>query len=752
MSDNIGGDTIKVPDEPDDKGNLDVKSGPPSYIDAIGGDTIKSDSVKAAEAAALKAKSDKQPSTAPPAKQGQQVPSYIDAMGGDTIKSDSVKAAEAAALKSKSDKQAPSSAPPSKSNPTTPASYNAPLGGDTIKSDSVIAAEAAALKTDSQKAADAAKADSKNPKSSSPKSDSQGGTLRKPPSSSKSRLDDIPEEAATFADDPNRQLTSYILVKQIGKGGMGAVWKAWDKKLTRWVAIKFLLVAEDEDVMRFQREAKLAARLRHPNIAPIYEVGEAPATQAGAQTRHYLAMEYIDGNTMASAIGLPIPELLDIFMKVAQGMEAAHKAGVVHRDLKPANIMLTSDKWPYVMDFGLAKAIQAESSISVSGAVMGTPAYMPPEQAEGRLDFIDAQSDVYSLGATMYAVLCKKQPFTGQTPMEILMKVCKEEPVAPRTHNPEIPEQVEKILLKAMAKEKAERYASALALAEDLKRFLSNQEIEAKGPSSLKIAAKKAKKNVWPIFVVLLLLAGGGVFGWQKYGPKPPVPEPPPTNTNTGKTDPPPEDPKAKVAVEWYNSWSKLAESVDYDFWKPGDATLAERINKHLQAMASDAPVREGEVRFWFGSQTSKADDLLKEVRNSRDAAAAAKLVGWCDTLLGTLKGIEYLSRYQGQMQKTRDAAALIANFKGSFTLKIMVLPYVEVTKLTTGGKDFPLTQRGTPLMIGGIEVGDVVVELTHPTLGKRVEKLPASTFKDQKVYQLNGSFKDAKLRVRELP
>src|SRR6185295_6588718 len=369
MSDSVGGDTIKVPDEPEDKGNVDVKSGPPS-------------------------------NPSKPAVPSGASTSGPSAQGGDTIKQDS---------------QKPESKPPSSTSST---------GSKTA-----------------------------------------GGSLKKPPSS-KSRLDDVPEEAAAYVEDPARQLSSYILVKQIGKGGMGAVWKAWDKKLTRWVAIKFLLVSEDEDVARFQREAKLAARLRHPNIAPIYEVGEAPATQAGSSARHYLAMEYIDGTTMAGASNLPLPELLDIFMKVAQGIEAAHKAGVVHRDLKPANVMLTSDKWPYVMDFGLAKAIMAESSISVSGAVMGTPAYMPPEQAQGQLDQIDAQSDVYSLGATMYAVFCKKQPFQGQNPMEILMKVCKEDPISMRTHNPEIPEGVEKIVLKAMAKEKSERYASAQVLAD----------------------------------------------------------------------------------------------------------------------------------------------------------------------------------------------------------------------------------------------------------------------------------------------
>jgi hypothetical protein len=647
MSDSVGGDTIKVPDEPNDKGSLDVKSGPPS---------------------------------------------------------------------------APPNSPSSPTSPTVG-------GGDTIKQE--------------------------EPKSGSSTSNSgsktSGGTLKKSPST-KSRLDDVPEEASQFLNDPSRQLASYILVKQIGKGGMGAVWKAWDQKLTRWVAIKFLLVSEEEDVMRFQREAKLAARLRHPNIAPIYEVGEAPATQVGQSPRHYLVMEYIDGQTMAGAANLPIPELIDIFMKVAQGIEAAHKAGVVHRDLKPANVMLTSDKWPYVMDFGLAKAIQAESSISVSGAVMGTPAYMPPEQAKGELDQIDAQSDVYSLGATMYAVFCKKQPFAGQNPMEILMKVCKEDPIPMRTHNPEVPEAVEKIVLKAMAKEKAERYASSQALADDLKRYLSNQEIEAKGPSSLKLAANKVKKNVWPVVVGVLVVVAGGVIAFLvlKKPPPPPVvnnPDKPPTVI---VKDPPSEDPAAKAAVAWWNAWGGLAESLDYDFWKAGDAGLPARINKHLLALKAEAPERDADVRFWFNGQTGKAEEAVKELKNSRDASAAGRLVSWCDTLLASLKGVDSLKRYSELTQRTRDAAALIANYKGSFTLKVMVLPFVEVSKLTSGGKELPLKQRSTPLMIGPIEIGDVEVELSHPQLGKKVVKIPSAQLKDGKTYQITGDIQGAQLRTTE--
>jgi serine/threonine protein kinase len=595
----------------------------------------------------------------------------------------------------------------------------------------------------------------KSDSSSQPKSDSrtQGGSLKKP-SSSKSRLDDIPTDAAPYMDDPSRQLGQYILVKQIGKGGMGAVWKAWDKKLTRWVAIKFLLVSEEEDVARFQREAKLAARLRHPNIAPIYEVGEAPATQAGEQTRHYLAMEYIDGQTMASATSLPVPEILDLFMKVAQGIEAAHKAGVVHRDLKPANIMLTSDKWPYVMDFGLAKAIQAESSLSVSGAVMGTPAYMPPEQAQGQLDKIDAQSDVYSLGATMYAVLCKKQPFTGQTPMEILMKVCKDEPPPLKSHVPDLPDEVEKIVLKAMAKEKSDRYASSQALAEDLKRYLSNQEIEAKGPSSLKLAAKSVKRNVWPLVVGGIVLVAGGVIAFLVTREQPKVvvndPKPPPPVIIN---NPPVEDTAGRKAAEWYSAWIKLTESLDYDDWKPGDAGLVERANKHLQLLKSEAPLRQPDVYDWFDRQETKVETLLGRIGSVEDKrATASRIVSWCDMIQGVGKGADFLKRPLEGAGKSRADAARIANYKGSVTLRLFIGPYAEVTKLTRNGTEIPISQRVTPLTLGGLEIGDFEIELSHPQLGKKVEKISEKQLKDGRTYQISGRLQDPKLRVTELP
>jgi hypothetical protein len=342
-------------------------------------------------------------------------------------------------------------------------------------------------------------------------------------------LDDLPQEAATHAADVARQLNQYILVRQVGRGGMGAVWKSWDRKLTRWVAVKFLLAEDKEGVDRFLREAKLAARLRHPNIAAIYEVGEAPSREAGQGTRHYLAMEFIDGHTLAEA-KLSRPQLLDLFIKVARAIDSAHKGGVVHRDLKPPNIMVTHDLWPYVMDFGVAKSLAIDSSLSVSGTVVGTPAYMPPEQAEGRLSAVDARSDVYSLGATMYSVFLGRPPFDGQSLMEVLRKVSSEPLVAPRAVDPTFPAELEAILLKAMAKDPKDRYPTAAALANDLARHLEGRAPEAPIPTAPAPRRSGAGKAV-AAAVALLALAGLGLVVAPRLRggtpPSPPADRPP---------------------------------------------------------------------------------------------------------------------------------------------------------------------------------------------------------------------------------
>ena len=600
-----------------------------------------------------------------------------------------------------------------------------------------------------------------------------GGTMTQ--GGGKTSIDEIPAEAIPFANDPSKVLNQYILVKQIGKGGMGAVFKAWDRKLTRWIAIKFLLAGEDEDVARFQREAKLAARLRHPNIAPIYEVGEAPSTQAGMSARYFLAMEYIDGTSLASALSWPLNELLDIFMKVAQGVEAAHKSGVIHRDLKPQNVMLTSDKWPYVMDFGLAKAMQAESSLSVSGAVMGTPAYMPPEQAQGQLDQVDARSDVYSLGATMYAVLCKKQPFAGQTPMEVLMKVCREEPIAPRKQNPEIPEEVERIVLKAMAKEKNDRYASSGALADDIKRYLSNQPIEAQGPSSMKLVARRMKRNVWPVLAGVMVLVGGGAVGWVVLKKPPPavVVAPDPTPPVPGSD--PAEDARRKaedarrakeeadrraaeearrkkeeMEQKWQGDWLGLRSKLDFDRWDPKDATVGAKANTILARMKAEATRRDAvDETEWLDRQARNVADEASRLDRA-DRAKAGRIVAWADMFAAALKGVEDLKSVADAAAQARTYALRVAEFKGTVTLRIAPAPYAEVTKILREGQPVELKQRHTPLVLPGVEIGTFEIELSHPQHGKKTVKLEAGKLKDARTYVVSGPLKAAALTVTE--
>jgi len=356
----------------------------------------------------------------------------------------------------------------------------------------------------------------------------------------RAQIDAIPEEAAAAAADPDRALNQYVLVRQIGKGGMGTVWKAWDRTLTRWVAIKFLLASDEDGVARFRREAKLAARLRHPNIAAIYEVGTAPSKQRGTTVDHYLAMEYIDGQTLASA-KLTLPETLEIFHRVAKAMDAAHRGGVIHRDLKPANIMITQDKWPYVMDFGLAKALETESSLSVSGAVMGTPAYMPPEQAEGRIDDIDAQSDLYSLGATLYSVLVGQAPFSAQNVMSLLRKVSQEQPPAPRSLKPDLPLEIEAVILKAMAKDKKDRHPNAAAFADDLTRCMTGTKV-AELATSTRETERPSKTGMFvgAGLAAAALIAAAIYFGAEKPKPAPATPSRPPTSPESPVAAPDP--------------------------------------------------------------------------------------------------------------------------------------------------------------------------------------------------------------------
>src|SRR5436190_1763628 len=289
-----------------------------------------------------------------------------------------------------------------------------------------------------------------------------------PLSSSSSRTAAVeasePEDAARAAANPANVLGKYVLVSQIGKGAMGAVFKSWDRGLRRWVAIKVLLATSDPQlVLRFRREAETAAAIQHPNIVPIYDVGDS----AG---RPYLVMKYVEGCTL-SGMSLTVDQACSMALQAAKGVAYAHKSEVVHRDLKPGNIMVDGSGHVYVMDFGLAKDLYGAVGMTAPGTVMGTPSYMPPEQATGKVQLVDRSSDVYSLGAILYELLTGRPPFKATHMMETIRQVLEEPVKPPSALRPDVPPDLEQLILQALAKDKAERFPTAGEFAQALEKL-----------------------------------------------------------------------------------------------------------------------------------------------------------------------------------------------------------------------------------------------------------------------------------------
>jgi serine/threonine protein kinase len=309
----------------------------------------------------------------------------------------------------------------------------------------------------------------------------------------------------------------YELLEEIARGGMGVVYKARQVSLNRTVALKMILagkLASEAEVQRFRREAEAAANLQHPNIVAIHEVGEH-------EGQHYYTMDYVAGRDLGALVResgpLPPARAAECVKTLAEAVHFAHQRGTLHRDLKPQNVLIDAAGVPHIADFGLAKIVERDESLTHDGVAMGSPSYMPPEQAAGRLDQVGPHSDVYSLGAILYELLTGRPPFRAETPVATMRQVMESEPAAPRKLNASLPPDLETICLKCLEKNPARRYHSARALAEELGRFLNHEPIQAIPVSAVRKAETWLRRHPWTLVAAAssVSMALLGLLYWQ---------------------------------------------------------------------------------------------------------------------------------------------------------------------------------------------------------------------------------------------
>jgi serine/threonine protein kinase len=307
----------------------------------------------------------------------------------------------------------------------------------------------------------------------------------------------------------------YELLEELARGGMGVVYRAKQLSLNRVIALKMILsgnIAGEEEIRRFQREAEAAANLDHPNIVPIYDIGQHNG-------QHYFSMKLIEGGTLGSLsdeVKSDHRKVVELVSKVADAVHHAHQRGILHRDLKPANILLDADGQPLITDFGLARNTKSDLQLTQTGAIVGTPGFMPPEQAAGKV--ITTAADIYSLGAILYHLLCGRPPHQSESVMGTLMSVINESPAKPRELNPKIHPDMELICMKCLAKEPSERYTSAGEFAGDLRAFAAGEPLHVRAPSIVELVRMWLSNNfgnvLWIPFIALIVGSLAGFSLW----------------------------------------------------------------------------------------------------------------------------------------------------------------------------------------------------------------------------------------------
>lgn len=524
----------------------------------------------------------------------------------------------------------------------------------------------------------------------------------------------IPEEARDALKVDGRRMNQYVFVEKVGEGGMGVVWKGWDLELARWVAIKILHFSDELSIRRFFREAQLSAQLRHPNIAAIHEVKQY-------EDNHYLAMDYIDGGNLREA-RLSLRESLEVFAKACRAVQFAHERSIIHRDIKPANIMLGKDGEPYVTDFGLAKILKSESSISASGTVMGSPVYMSPEQALGNTPEVDARSDIYSLGATLYTMLAGRPPFPEESIAQVLHQVVNEEPKPLRRVKADVPATVEAIVMKAMAKAKGDRYASAGELADDVEKYLRDETVSVRVPGSFTRAFRRIRQNPWPtVALVTILLAGGIVAGVVSMERK------------TAPRESQASFPREISFAEFDSALPELIGESRAVLDEMSDAVALDWIRDEVDEIPGQVWPKPG----WLDRKPE-----------------AIRIREWCGALLEIIreKGAAYAG-VREQLEEARNRFLAVAQYRGTVTLRIFITPFALLRDFSIGderwledGKPvdaaFRTTGEGlsTPLILEGVEIGDYTLVLTHPDLGEHTIRVAGENLENGQDCLVAGS------------
>lgn len=341
------------------------------------------------------------------------------------------------------------------------------------------------------------------------------------------RVNRLVEGQPAPTGDLPRLFGDFELLAELGRGGMGVVYMARQRSLSRVVAVKMILrgdLASPEDVARFHSEAAAAARLEHPHIVPVYEVGEGDG-------QPYFVMKYIAGTTLGKRLAegpLTDREAAELLLPVCRAIQFAHERGILHRDLKPSNILIDNQGHAHVSDFGLAKHLSADVTLTRPGAILGTPSYMAPEQAAGNRGEVGPASDVYSLGTILYQMLTGRPPFQAAKAVDTLLLVLEQDPLPPRLLNPKADRDLEMIALRCLQKPPHLRYASAQALADDLALFLADEPISARSGRVTQVVARWFREThhatvlenwgllwMWHSLALFVICLVTNFFQWQ---------------------------------------------------------------------------------------------------------------------------------------------------------------------------------------------------------------------------------------------